>query len=54
LLSAGCRTLFRVRRLPAPIRYAGAVVRHGRQAEQARRLQKYTQLVEIVMDKKRT
>jgi molybdenum ABC transporter molybdate-binding protein len=34
--TAGCRVLFRVRRLPAPIRYAGAVARHARQSEQAR------------------
>jgi hypothetical protein len=27
LLSVNCRTLFRARRLPAPIRYAGAVIR---------------------------
>src|SRR5262249_42666378 len=34
--TTGCRVLFRVRRLPAPIRYVGAVARHARQPEQAR------------------
>src|SRR5262249_21269554 len=34
--TAACGVLFRVRRLPAPIRYAGAVARHARQPEQAR------------------
>jgi molybdenum ABC transporter molybdate-binding protein len=33
----GCRILFRVRRPPLPIRYAGAVVRRSRRAEQAAR-----------------
>jgi molybdenum ABC transporter molybdate-binding protein len=36
--ASGCRILFRVPRPAAPIRYAGAVVRRGRQAEQAREL----------------
>ena len=34
----GCRVLFRVRRLPAPIRYAGAVVGRGQQPEAAGQL----------------
>jgi molybdate transport system regulatory protein len=34
----GCRVLFRVRRPPTPIRYSGAVVRRGQQADEARRL----------------
>jgi molybdate transport system substrate-binding protein len=34
--AAGCRVLFRVRRLPAPIRFAGAVVRRARQPQRAR------------------
>jgi molybdate transport system substrate-binding protein len=34
----GCRVLFRVRRLPVAIRYAGAVVRRGGRPEQARGL----------------
>jgi molybdate transport system substrate-binding protein len=36
--AAGCRVLFRVRRPPAPIRYAGAVVRGGEHREEGRRL----------------
>jgi molybdenum ABC transporter molybdate-binding protein len=36
--AAGCRVLFRVRRPPTPIRYAGAVVCLGRESEQAHRL----------------
>jgi molybdenum ABC transporter molybdate-binding protein len=34
----GCQVLFRVRGMPEPIRYVGAVVRRGHQGEQARRL----------------
>jgi molybdate transport system substrate-binding protein len=33
----GCRVLFRVRRPPLPIRYAGAVISRSRRPEQARR-----------------
>jgi molybdate transport system substrate-binding protein len=36
--SPGCRFLFGVRRPPAPIRYAGAVLRRGRQPAEARLL----------------
>jgi molybdate transport system substrate-binding protein len=36
--ASGCRVLFRVRRPPSPIRYVGAVIRRGRQPEQARQL----------------
>jgi molybdenum ABC transporter molybdate-binding protein len=39
--AAGCRLLFRVRRPPTPIRYAGAVVCRGKQAEQVHRLLKF-------------
>ncbi len=35
---AGCRVLFCVRRPPAPIRYAGAVLRHAPHVAEARRL----------------
>ena len=35
--AAGCRVLFRVRRPPAAIRYAGAVVQHAPQPEEAQR-----------------
>jgi molybdate transport system substrate-binding protein len=37
----GCRTLFRVRRLPVAIRYEGAVIHRGRQAEAAARFLAY-------------
>jgi molybdenum ABC transporter molybdate-binding protein len=33
--AAGCRVLFRVRRPPAPIRYAAAVLAHGQHQKQA-------------------
>jgi len=36
--AAGCRLLFRVRRLPQPIRYAAAVLSLGRHRERARSL----------------
>ena len=36
--AVGCRLLFRVRRLPQPIRYAGAVLALGRNRERARAL----------------
>jgi molybdenum ABC transporter molybdate-binding protein len=36
--SPGCRALFRVRRPPTPIRYAGAVLRTGRRPDDARLL----------------
>jgi molybdenum ABC transporter molybdate-binding protein len=36
--AAGCRMLFRVRRLPAPIRYAAAILAGSRRREQARAL----------------
>jgi molybdate transport system substrate-binding protein len=37
LLAESCRVLFRVRRPPRPIRYAGAVVSRSRRPEEARR-----------------
>jgi molybdate transport system substrate-binding protein len=37
-VSAHCRVLFRARRLPAAIQYAGAVIGGARHAEEARRL----------------
>lgn len=36
--ATGCRVLFQVRHPPAPIRYAGAVVRRGQQPEAAQQL----------------
>lgn len=36
--AAGCRALFRVRRLPRPIRYLGAVLRRGQEGISARQL----------------
>jgi molybdate transport system substrate-binding protein len=36
--AGGCRVLFRVRRPPSPIRYAGAMVRGGQEPEQAQDL----------------
>jgi molybdate transport system substrate-binding protein len=36
--AAGCRTLFRVRRMPVPIRYSGAIVCRGHDESAAQRL----------------